>query len=218
MDSEAILRTTQIVRSPRLAEDDEDELNAERRRLAAHAWRLFTTRKKIRLELGRTFIRIKATFPHGGWESYFNETFGETHVSLRSIQRWMKLAAEDAASSRNDAMSLSTPATDADAVNVRNATSRAEAELGTQSLGTPKPEPVQFEGLRIYRLPLHLTGDQRDRTDELRRLPKWPLVEQKVIDLLDQLHIELGIVKVDGLEGRNANDDGRQDEHKNDLD
>jgi hypothetical protein len=169
----------------------EDELKAQRVALEARAWRLFATRRKVRLELGRTFLQLKATFKHGEWtKGYYSETFGATGVSFRTVQRWMKKAREANLISKNDKMTLFPPALDADAVKTREATAKAEAE-GSHKLTTGE---IQLEGLRIYRLPIHLTGDQRDRTDELRRLPKWPRAEQKIIDLLNQLHVEFGII------------------------
>jgi hypothetical protein len=178
-----------VHRFPRLERSAEESLEGERRRLENYAWALFSTRRKIRLELGRVFIRIKATFPHGGWKSYYEETFADTHVCLRTIQRWMRWARRADAASKSDSESHFKPAMDPDAENIRKATARAEAEVDKQSIGKQKPASL------LYRLPLRMTIDERDRTDQLRRLPQWPRVEEKVIGLLNQLYIDFEMVK-----------------------
>ena len=91
----------QTLKQPRLAESDlptpspenaDDKLQAERAVLEALAFKLIAQRSKVRLELGHTFIRLKATLKRGCWESYYAETFGEYEISLRTAQRWMDLA------------------------------------------------------------------------------------------------------------------------------
>jgi len=115
MACETIPETTEPKRFPRL-KGDEGELKRERARLTAQAWRLFTMRRKVRIELGRVFIGIEATFRHGDRESYYQETFGSTDVSLHTIQRWMRWARKAHADAKNDKPSLSKRAMDPGAV------------------------------------------------------------------------------------------------------
>jgi len=194
MAIEAIVERPEPKRFPRV-EEDCDLMLTERARLEAQAWRLFTTRDKVRLELGRTFIRIKATFRHGEWTAaYYTETFNTSGVSFRTIQRWMQKARRDHADSEHAIMSFFKPATDEGALRTDDATARAEAEVGGTAYLKPKPERVRLEGPAVYKLPLHLKGDERDACDALRKSAEWPCAEQKILALLKQLCAECGIV------------------------
>jgi hypothetical protein len=55
-----------------------------------------------------------------------------------------------------------------------------------------RKERIRLDG--IYRLPLYMTGDEKDATDELRESPQWPRAEMEIMDLIQQLHIRYGIV------------------------
>ena len=183
-NSEATLSTPGTERFPRLSEKDEAKREVERKRLVDYAWHLFRARDRVRVELGYTFIRIKETFPHGDWQSFVRKTFEETHVSLRTVQRWMRLARKADQDSENDTTALFKPAMDLEAVAVRNATAAAEAEVNKRPTGSPSRDSD------VYRLPLRMTGYERDRTNQLRKSPKWALAEEKVITLLGALYIE----------------------------
>jgi hypothetical protein len=161
-----------------------DETNVERERLVEYACALLSARRKIRLELGRTFLRIKATFPHGRWESFYEEKFGPSHVSLRTVQRWMRMARK--ADAKNDSMTFFEPATDPGAVKIRNATEQAKAEVD----GVQRQEPRTV----VYSVRLRVTSDQADRLGELRKSPKWPQIEAKIINFFDHLFIEYQLI------------------------
>lgn len=170
-------------RSPR-PNTAEDELASERAALEAVAFRLIARRREVRMELGRTFIRIKAILKHGRWKSYFAETFGESGITLRTAQRYMDLVqASEAQDSQNDKMSLFKSACDPQAIEIRDVTERAKAEVGDAVRHTQKGE-------RVYKLALHLSMAERVAADQLWKSPYRPRAEKKIIDLLRQLCIE----------------------------
>lgn len=204
MAIEAIVEGTEPKRFPRVAEDG-DLMTAERARLEAQAWRLFASRRKVRLELGRTFIRIKATFRHGEWtEGYYAKTFGEAGVSFRTVQRWMQKARAADDKSKNDKMSLFKPATDEGALKTDDATAQAEAEVGGPARHKPKPERVRLEGPAVYKLPLPFSGGQRAAMDQLRASEHWPAAEKRYVELSQQLFVEFAIIN------SQADDDGQE--------
>lgn len=192
-DIETISKQTEPIRRfPRIVKSTEELLLDERARLEARAWQLFATRSKVRLEIGRTFIQLKATFKHGEWiKAYYAQKFRASGVGFRTVQRWMKMAREADKNSKNDKLTHFPVASDSDAVRIREATTKAEAEVGLR----PKPGSSGNDMFCIYRLPLRLTREQRDRTDALRRSPKWPRAERRIVDSLDRLHVEFGVIK-----------------------
>ena len=107
----------------------EDKLKAERAVLEKCAFALLTRRRQLRIELGQTFIRIRATLEHGHWKSYFAETFA-TLINLRTAQRYMDLVRGQKTDSKNDTESLFPLAKDPQAVQTRAATAKAKAEVG----------------------------------------------------------------------------------------
>jgi hypothetical protein len=185
---------TPIHRFPRLPESalqglrpesTQDKLQAERAALEDCAFQLIARRRELRMELGKTFIRIKATLKHGGWESYFAETFTPCGISLRTAQRYMDLvhASEAAADSKDDKLSPFKPARDPQAVKVRDATEKAQEKVGDAARHMSKRE-------QVYKLILHLSVDERDAADQLWKSPHRARAEEKIIDLLKQLCIE----------------------------
>jgi hypothetical protein len=162
------------------------KLKAERAALEACAFRLIAQHRKVRVELGRTFLRIKATLKHGRWKTYFGEVFGECGISLRSAERYMRMADEADEDPKNDRLSLFEPATDSQAVKTRDATAKAEFEVGHRQKGQ-----VRVKG--IFKLPLLLTVDEQKATCKLLNSPNWPSAQLGIITLIKQMCVKFGI-------------------------
>jgi hypothetical protein len=112
----------------------------------------------------------------------------------------MKMAKEKA-KARTAESAVFQMAGDGQAVAIREATERAHAELGVPSDHKFREEKVRLEGPSIYRLPLHMTGDQKCACDELQKLLEWPKAEQRIIDLVKQLCYEYGLLDEHPLDG-----------------
>jgi hypothetical protein len=170
-------------------ESAEDKLNAERAGLEAEAFAIIGNFRKMRLELGRIFIRLKNTRKHGDWERYYERTFGNSKVSFRSAERYMVRAKKADADSKIDSLTIFQPGMDAQAREIRNTTEKAQAEIGD----APKPELV-------YRLALHLSAEQRDATIRLWKSPRRRRAEKEIIGVLNQLLIKFGRFKNEGAD------------------
>ncbi len=174
--------------------------------LEAKAFDWIARGREANIELGRVFNQIKDILEHGSWEAYFAEKFAPRGVALRTAQLYMKMASEADAVSKNANSALFPPATDPQAQAINDATEKAQAAVaiaGGQSPETSKSEPdkkskkVRKERVRlagIYRLPLYMTADQKDATDELRESQNWHCAEMEIMALLKRLHIKYGIV------------------------
>jgi hypothetical protein len=170
--SNAVIETN---RSSRNKGGDEDKWTTERVRLESHAFGLIARRHEVNLELGQTFLRIKATLKHGRWKSYFNETFA-SNISLRTAQRYMERAraSESAAGSKGDKLSLFKPATDQQATKIRQATVNARAEVGDSKN-------------HVLKLPLSVTPREAEAILALWRSPQRIEAEREIIAHLKQL-------------------------------
>ncbi len=151
--------------------------------------------REANIEVGRALNELKKILGHGKWQRHLAETFAPCGVTLRSAERYMKMASEADAVSKNDNLSTFKPATDRGAQEIRNATERAQAEVGAPSGQKLKKEPRRVDG--IYKLPLRMTGDEKDAMDALRKLPDWPRAEKRIIALLKRLWVKYGIVNKD---------------------
>jgi hypothetical protein len=173
-----------IRRFPRLSESapqascpqgTEDKLRAERAALEKCAFALLARRRQVRLELGQTFVGLRATVPHGHWKSYFAETFGKL-INLRTAQRYMDLVRGQKTDSKNDTESLFPPAKDPHAVETRAASEKAKAEEG----------PRWKEKARLDDIFKRLTR-------ALVNSPDWPSAHMEIITLLKQLYVRFRI-------------------------
>jgi hypothetical protein len=173
-----------IHRFPRLSESasqascpqgTEDKLKAERAALEKCVFALLTRRRQLRVELGETFIRIRATLKHGQWESYFVETFDKL-INLRTAQRYMDLVRGQKTDSKNDTESLFPPATDPQAVQMRAASEKAKAEVG----------PRWKEKARLDDIFKRLTRALVNSLD-------WPSAHVEIIALLKQMYVRFRI-------------------------
>ena len=197
-------RAKPIRRYPRLGPEDL-AAKAKAERLAAldeSAFEWIARGRPANLELGRVFNQIKDILEHGEWEPYFTEKFLPLGVALRTAQDYMKMAREADAITKNANPAHFPPATDQPAQEINDATEEdkaAVAEAGEQSPEAPAKETkktrkkrVRLDG--IYKLPLHMTGEQKDATDALLESEKWPRAERKIMDLLRQLQIKYGFL------------------------
>src|ERR1700720_2129787 len=132
------------------SENPEDKLATERALLEDLARRLILDRHKMSIELGETLIPLKAMHKHGGWTKYFNEPFKPLGLNIRTAERYMRRARKRnaAADSKTDKLSFFKPASDTQAVTVRNATLAAAAEV------------TRVKTDAVFRLPLALTSDE----------------------------------------------------------
>ncbi len=167
------------------AKSAEEELKTRRAALEASAFRAIGSLRKMRIELGRIFIQLKATLKHGEWGHYYEKVFGDSSVSARSASRYMKLAAK----TDSDSLSNLKPGIDQHAVTIHNATEKAKEAVGGAAT-TPEP---------VYRLALHLNAAQREATIKLWISEHRPNAERALVALLDRLHIRYGIINSDEL-------------------
>jgi hypothetical protein len=142
--------------------------------------------REAKIEIGRAMNELKRILGHGRWKRHFAETFAPRGLSLRTAERYMKLAKAEV-DSKIDKLALFKPAGDPQAVQVRNATEKAktEADGAVRPLRGPK---------QIYKLALHLNVAERIAADKLWASSHRRHAEKKIIDLLKQLFIEFHIV------------------------
>ena len=142
--------------------------------------------RNMRVALGHIFIRIKATLKHGEWERYYEKTFGTSIVTFRTAERYMLLAAKADSVAKNDRLTIFDQGVDPKSRETRAATAEAQAEIG--NVATPAA---------IYRLPLHLSADQRDSTIRLWQSPYRRPAEKEVVAVLDKHLIKFRALKDD---------------------
>jgi hypothetical protein len=150
------------------------------------------------LAIGRIFIAIKDLLPHGQWKPYFAEKYAPLGIALRTAQLYMRLARTADAAAKNADSALFPAATDPQAKDVIAGVTQAQDEVAhaggaTAPKSRRKPrQRVVLDGL--YKLPLFLTGDQKNCLDELRKSANWPGAQKQIIATLDQLFAQNGIV------------------------
>ena len=204
MPETEIALETEIVRFPRLRPED---LAAEARAtrltsLNKKAFHWIDRGHKANRRLGRVFNQIKEILKHGEWEPYFNEKFLPRGIKFRTAQEYMKIAREADAVRENANSALFPPATDQPAREIHEATEKEKArvtaardqspETADKDAKSTREKRVRLEG--IYRLPLFMTGPQKDATDALLQSKKWPRAETKIMELLQQLQHKYGIL------------------------
>src|SRR5713226_3753256 len=121
--------------------------------LDAEVFRGMARGPEANIEVGRALKELKKILGHGKWQRHLAETFAPCGVTLRSAERYMKMASEADAVSKNDNLSTFKPATDRGAQEIREATQQAETEVGAAS-GHNK-----LKKGRLHKLPLHMTED-----------------------------------------------------------
>src|SRR5712691_8587860 len=83
------------------AERTEDRVAA----LDAQVFRSMARRREASIEMGRAFNELKKILGHGEWQRHFEETFAPHRITLRTAERYMRLASEADAVSKNDNVS-----------------------------------------------------------------------------------------------------------------
>ena len=168
----------------------ESKFLTERARLEQQAHRIIrwlgSRPLRKQLELGLILIQLKDTCKHGEWEKYYEETFGQSCVSFRTAERYMKLAAK----TKSDRLSVLKPGMDQHAVNIQNTTKIARAETGVSD--EQKPE-------QVYRLALRLTTTQRNATVSLWASPHRSSAEKEVVVVLERFLVKHGFISSDSL-------------------
>jgi hypothetical protein len=156
------------------------------KRLVDYAWELISAHRRVRIELGRTFLKIKAEQGHGRWKEFYARTFAGSHVSLRTAQRYMRMVREE----ESVKLSPSKSATDAGAINIRDATARAETEVAKRHTEISKLDII------VYKLSLRVTPDQADRISALQKSAHWEEIATRIITLLDRVFVDDKIINV----------------------
>jgi hypothetical protein len=197
--------TTKAVRRyPRLRPEDL-ATEAKATRLASldkEAFHWIERGHKANIRLGRVFNQIKEILKHGEWEPYFNEKFLPLGVKFRTAQEYMKMAREADAVTENANSAPFPPATDQQAQEINEATEKEKARVAAAREQSPETADKETTTTRkkrirlygIYKLPLHMTGRQKDATDALLQSKKWPRAERKIMDLLQLLQHRYGIL------------------------
>lgn len=203
-------------RFPRLGPEDlaakakEDRLNT----LTDKAFRWIARGRPANIKLGRIFNQIKDDIlNHGEWKPYFTKKFLPHGIAFRTAQDYMKMANEADKTTKNADPALYPPPTDHPAREIHQATEEEKAAVaaaGEQSPDAPDKETkktnkkrVRIDG--IYRLPLYMTGEQKDATDLLLESRKWSRAERKIMDLLKRLQIKYGFLNDSEKEEKDEN-------------
>jgi hypothetical protein len=157
--------------------------------LETEALHWITRGYEVNVALGRLFTEMKLIVGHGRWERYFAEKFAPRGISLRTGQEFMRLAAIETESPKNADLAHFPEATDAQASEIKEATLKAQKKLSEARKQGPQQPPhkrrVRLAG--IYRLPLWLTGQEKDDLDALRKTANWPAAEAELLAVLRRL-------------------------------
>lgn len=180
-----------VLRFPRIAESAK-ELSKRIDNLDTAARHSIARGRAANVETGRYFLQLKRLLGHGKWERHFEDTFRPLGIKSRTARTWMRLARKEKAKVKTAESADFAEAMDQEAVDIRNATIRAEAEVGRQSVAMPKLEFVKSENRCLYQLPLHVTENQKVWIEELRNLQNWPRLEMKILGYLGRLYAEFG--------------------------
>ncbi len=153
------------------------------------------------LVAGRAFNRLKPMFPKGTWLPRLKMEAERSGHSIRSIQEYMKAAKEDDA--KNAELRVFAKSTDPQAVALTEAGEQAKQRVADAITATeltdttepktkkpPRKSPVRLDG--IYRLPLPMTGDEKDATDELMQSPNWPNAQRYMMEIWRQVLVGYG--------------------------
>ena len=161
--------------------------------------------KKANIELGRVFNQIKPVAGRGNWEDYYKTKFEPHGVLFRTAQWYMKLAREADELTKNANSALFPPATDpqAQAINVAVEQAKQTVANASDAPAPSNPEPVtkpknarkaRVRLCGLYRLPLQMTGDEKDSTDQLLKSQNWRCAHMEIMALLRRLHVKYGVV------------------------
>lgn len=170
------------VRSIGVAEEDRVA------QLDAGILRWWTRQSRDGIEAGRAFNELKRILGHGKWQRHFKERFAPSGITLRTAERYMKLANQADAKAKNDNLSIFTQASDRDAQTIRNATERAQSVV--EPLQSRDKTNYKASHVCTYRLPLRITVDEKNSLDALRNSGEWSEAERKIVALLRRLFVK----------------------------
>jgi hypothetical protein len=146
--------------------------------------------RQANVEVGRGLIKIKKLLPHGQWERYYAERFGTCGIAKRTAQAYMELARKEDANSKSAESAHFPTAMDRHAVTMRNATAKAEADLGTSA----RLKPVAEETDAIFNLRVRLTAEVHEALEKLRNSSDWLNAEREIAAFLRALCVKSGIL------------------------
>ncbi len=95
--------------------------------LDAKVFRGMARGREANIEVGRALNGLKKILGHGKWQRHLAETFAPCGLTLRSAERYMRLASEADAVSKNDNLSTFEPATDRGASRPRSVMPKTSA-------------------------------------------------------------------------------------------
>jgi len=174
-------------------DDSREALEKRITDLDQQVFRSIAQRREVSIEMGRAFNELKNILGHGKWQPHFEEVFAPLGLKLRTAERFMKRARKEDALLKNDSMSNFGVATDRDAMERREATQHAQAEVEAVS----KRDKIKRNSRHIYRLPLRMTADEIELAETLQQFPDWQRAERKIVRLLGDLFLKYGVVSHD---------------------
>jgi hypothetical protein len=217
-DAQAIERAAESLSALSLLNAEELAINSnvdEANRILAEGRLGLSDAARGSLVAGRAFNKLKPMFPKGKWLPRLQVESARVGRSIRSIQECM-LAAKKA-DAENANVRVFAQATDPQATAIKEAVAKAEKQVEaaitandlTPDIVPPKPNkprrksPPRLDG--VYRLPLPMTGDEKDAMDELRTSEKWEFAEIAIMTFLRHLLIDYGFTKtIDTVPGTEA--------------
>jgi hypothetical protein len=168
---------------PKLNDDDmaaAEWINSHVAKLDAVIVRSIATRKDAKIQIGRALRQEKKILGHGQFERHVSEVLSSM-ISLRTAERYMKLAKEQDAEANTDKLALLNSGSDDGAKDVKTTTERARADVKSK-VSKDKPQTTTV----VYELPLLLSSDEGKAVDALRESGIWPDVETNIILVLRQ--------------------------------
>jgi|ERR1700722_10137043 hypothetical protein len=156
---------------------------SERATLEARVFRLIADRRKVRIDLGRTLIKLKNTTKHGSWKPYFEEIFATSGMSLRSAERYMKMAAQEEEESKNDKLAIFKKADDPQAAAISSVTATAESEVAAAVKRIIPRRPNFY-------LPLFLSAEDQKSARRLLKSVNWPKTELEITRCLRRMLVK----------------------------
>ncbi len=135
-------------------------------------------RREAKTDIGRALNEQKRILGYGNFQSHFSETLALL-ISLRTAERYMKLAKAEEAQAKIDKLSFLNSASDEGAKDVKDATKQGKADRKGR--------------IGLYKLPLRLSADDRKAVDALRQSPAWPDAEESIMVELRRLCTQHGV-------------------------
>lgn len=169
--------TIDTSRYPKLVKRFPREYDPAVLELTARIKRRLILHRNDRIEIGQMLRHLKdeVVNQHGEWRDFYKQNIAavEGAPALRTAQKWMRLArAAEQDKNARGALLLFPQAQDAEAAARQEANAKAREKVRKNAL---------------YQLLLHLTPEDRENMDKIRRSAGWPTVEQRIVAFLKQL-------------------------------